>query len=224
MPPQSQTTASPGPITRSLAVWWGEAPFGPLPTLQKIGCRPRAASKRHQAVAHLPLGQPRDREGEELLPGFVGAARGLGQQRDLALVLDHPQWSQELPALGPASSRHGALQAKGEDAPQLIAGRDRAQGGSAGDRGNFRRRILRLLPGDDLEQVALVVEERRFQARHDVVRHTVSRQDEHAHALRLVPLVADQIEEIGGGADDEEIDALPGHLRLRALQAIGVGN
>ena len=222
MPPQSQTTASPGPITRSLAVWCGDAPFGPLPTLQKTGCRPRAASNasRRSRTSHSvsPVIEKVRNSSQDL----IGAARGLGQQRDLALVLDHPQWPQELPALGPAGSRHGALQAKGEDAPQLVAGRDRAQGGGAGDRGDLRRRILRLLPGNDLEQVTLVVEERRFQSGHDVVRRAVPRQDEHAHALRLVPLVADQIEEVGGGADDEEVDALPCHLRLGAPQAIGV--
>ena len=70
----------------------------------------RAPTAIPQAVANLPLGQSRDREGQELLPGFFGAARGLGQQRDLALVLDHPQRAQELTALSPASPRHGALE------------------------------------------------------------------------------------------------------------------
>ena len=56
------------------------------------------------------------------------------------------------------------------------------------------------------------------------MRHAVSGQDEHAHPLRLVPIVADEIEEVGGGADDEQIDALPGHLALRTLQAIDVGS
>jgi hypothetical protein len=68
----------------------------------------------------------------------------------------------------------------------------------------------------------LLVEERGFQSRYDVVRHIVPRQDEHAHAFRLVPLVTDQIEEVGGGTDYEEVDALSCHLCLGAPQAIGV--
>ena len=66
------------------------------------------------------------------------------------------------------------------------------------------------------------MEERRLQSWNDVVRHTISGQDEHAHALRLMPCIADEIEEVGRGADDEEVDPLPRHLRLGAPQAIRV--
>ena len=117
---------------------------------------------------------------------------------------------------------HGALQAEGEDAPEFVAGRDRALRGGPATAATFAAGSSVSSQGTISQQIALLVEQRRFQSRHDVVGHTVPRQDEHAHALRLVPLVADQIEEVGGGADDEEIDALARHLRLGALQAIGI--
>ena len=37
-PPKSQTTASPGPMRRAPASWWGLAELGPLPTMAKLTC------------------------------------------------------------------------------------------------------------------------------------------------------------------------------------------
>src|SRR4051794_38514618 len=143
--------------------------------------------------------------------------RRVGQPVELVVVLDHPQRPQEWPAFSPAGSRHGPLQSNREETPQHVTDSNGALSCRTGDLSHFCGRIIRLLPGDDLQEVTLRGEERRLQGGGYVVRHALAREDEQAQPLRLMPIVADEIEEIGRWADQEEINALPGHLSLRAL-------
>ena len=155
----------------------------------------------------------------------VGSRSGRAQALDLVGVLDRPQLGDGLgrqPERGTVQSR---LEPERVHGPEVVREQEPAGRGIRWQGcGDAVERVVRLGPGDDLDQAALGgrrSERRRpLQARHDQGRRPIDRQHEHGQALERQRRVAGQPAELRADADEEGRSAAIADRLPRGVDAL----
>ena len=210
----SRTIGSPAWMTRSDASWWGEALFGPEPTIENSASSwPSARSRSRTSRATSASVRPDEPAGGDPGDHPVGRLGREPEELDLVGVLDHPRLAQHRAgALEPGAGR-GAEDAQDVHRPEPVAhgeprrspiGRTPERLGHEAE--DERDGVVRLLPGRERRRArghaGRAPSRRGLETRDDDGDRARRRDDEHRQPLEGHRLVAGQVGEVRPDPDE----------------------
>ena len=202
-------------MTRSPASWWGEAPFGPEPTMAK-SARSWPSSIRRPRISRPTSASVRPTRRPAAIASIVRSAAAAARREEPGLVgvLDLAQVAQDRArGLEPAAGQ-GRLQRQHVHRPEPIREADRLPGRVArgqlpgreqvGDERRQRRRSPRrddlgVAAGDEWRGARLL----GLQVRHDERNRTLAGDDQERDALHRLADEAGQVAQVRPDADQQ---------------------
>jgi MoxR-like ATPase len=171
--------------------------------------------QRLQPRRRLALGQAGHRLACERLPDQIGPPRRLAHRRQLGGVFHGPQRPQHRRGRVPARGAVGLLQLEEEDAPEPVADGDGADRHRRERPPQHLQRRLVVAPGKQRQRVLPGGVAGHLQRPGQQRRAALVRQHQQRQARAEVAGLPEQIEEVGTRRDQQQVEAVPLHQRLR---------